>query len=229
MPDRRRTCQHLLPSSPRPCLHSRKKSRFVLFTLPGSCSLCCVAYFVLPQCPYYLSKMRHVPMSLLLPFHKHIQIVILVLCILLLSSLVHRDIKPSNLLINHFGAVKISDFGIVKDLDNSMDLATTFVGTLTYMSPERIAGEPYAAPSDIWCHPFSILPSSFALHHTNFKLIHSSVHPCILYPGYSNSTSITLAFPPLLARLRHLSPIYLHTLKVTRSHYHDVRVRTFPY
>lgn len=53
----------------------------------------------------------------------------------------HRDIKPGNLLINHFGDVKISDFGIVREMENSMAKATTFVGTLTYMSPERIASE----------------------------------------------------------------------------------------
>lgn len=47
----------------------------------------------------------------------------------------HRDIKPSNLLINHFGDVKVSDFGIVREMENSMAKATTFVGTLTYMSP----------------------------------------------------------------------------------------------
>lgn len=53
----------------------------------------------------------------------------------------HRDIKPSNLLINHFGEVKISDFGIAREMEDSMAKATTFVGTLTYMSPERIASE----------------------------------------------------------------------------------------
>lgn len=53
----------------------------------------------------------------------------------------HRDIKPGNLLINHFGDVKVSDFGIVREMENSVAKATTFVGTLTYMSPERIASE----------------------------------------------------------------------------------------
>lgn len=50
----------------------------------------------------------------------------------------HRDIKPSNLLISHTGEVKVSDFGIVKELESTADKANTFVGTLTYMSPERI-------------------------------------------------------------------------------------------
>ncbi|OQR95351.1 Voltage-gated Ion Channel (VIC) Superfamily [Thraustotheca clavata] len=56
----------------------------------------------------------------------------------------HRDIKPSNLLINQFGDVKVSDFGIAKEMENSIAKATTFVGTLTYMSPERIASEVFA-------------------------------------------------------------------------------------
>jgi hypothetical protein len=34
-----------------------------------------------------------------------------------------------------------SDFGLVRHLDNSISKAETFVGTFTYMSPERICGE----------------------------------------------------------------------------------------
>ena len=37
----------------------------------------------------------------------------------------------------------MSDFGIACDLEGTDAKASTFVGTLTYMSPERIAGEPY--------------------------------------------------------------------------------------
>lgn len=62
----------------------------------------------------------------------------------------HRDIKPGNLLINHFGDVKVSDFGIVKEMENSVAKATTFVGTLTYMSPERIASEVRPVRQILW-------------------------------------------------------------------------------
>jgi len=63
---------------------------------------------------------------------------------------VHRDLKPANVLINADGAVKISDFGISSQLDNTAGLCSTFVGTTCYMSPERLTGEPYSYSSDIW-------------------------------------------------------------------------------
>ncbi len=63
---------------------------------------------------------------------------------------IHRDIKPGNILINTDGLVKLTDFGITRTLDNSAGLSSTFVGTRTYMSPERIVGEEYSYSSDIW-------------------------------------------------------------------------------
>jgi len=63
---------------------------------------------------------------------------------------VHRDIKPSNILINSRGEVKITDFGISAELQNSIAMCATFVGTFKYMSPERIQSSPYSYPSDVW-------------------------------------------------------------------------------
>ncbi|KAE8687561.1 Mitogen-activated protein kinase kinase 1 [Hibiscus syriacus] len=66
------------------------------------------------------------------------------------KHIIHRDLKPSNLLINHRGEVKITDFGVSAIMTNTSGLASTFVGTYNYMSPERIAGSNYGNKSDIW-------------------------------------------------------------------------------
>lgn len=71
--------------------------------------------------------------------------------------LVHRDIKPANLLVNLDGEPKITDFGISAGLDNSIAMCATFVGTVTYMSPERINNECYSFPADIWSLGLSLL------------------------------------------------------------------------
>lgn len=54
---------------------------------------------------------------------------------------VHRDIKPANILVHHDGRVKLTDFGISRELATAV-LAKTFIGSFQYMSPERIRHEP---------------------------------------------------------------------------------------
>jgi len=66
-----------------------------------------------------------------------------------LSYVVHRDVKLGNILINSKGCVKVTDFGISKRLDDTA-VCDTFVGTGTHMSPERVLGEDYSFPADIW-------------------------------------------------------------------------------
>lgn len=62
--------------------------------------------------------------------------------------IMHRDIKPSNVLVNSRGDIKLCDFGVSGELVNSV--ANTFVGTSTYMAPERIQGAAYSIKSDVW-------------------------------------------------------------------------------
>lgn len=69
--------------------------------------------------------------------------------------IIHRDIKPSNILFNSKGQIKICDFGVSGELINS--IADTFVGTSTYMSPERIQGAQYTVKSDVWSLGVSLI------------------------------------------------------------------------
>jgi len=72
-----------------------------------------------------------------------------------IHRIIHRDIKPSNILCNSKGQIKICDFGVSGELINS--IADTFVGTSTYMSPERIQGAQYTVKSDVWSLGISLI------------------------------------------------------------------------
>lgn len=73
------------------------------------------------------------------------------------QHIIHRDIKPGNILINCFGDVKIADFGVSGEVANSMAKCQSWVGTTTYMSPERIKGESYGYDSDLWALGISLM------------------------------------------------------------------------
>lgn len=55
------------------------------------------------------------------------------------AGLIHRDIKPDNILFSSSGAVRLTDFGIVKTLEDDPQLTAVghVVGTPLYMSPEQ--------------------------------------------------------------------------------------------
>jgi serine/threonine-protein kinase len=58
------------------------------------------------------------------------------------KGIVHRDLKPSNLMMLRDGTLKLTDFGIAKDLDETQLTSTNCtVGTAAYMSPEQCRGE----------------------------------------------------------------------------------------
>ena len=74
------------------------------------------------------------------------------------AGVIHRDLKPGNLRLTPDGRLKILDFGLAKLLHPVSDAAPTeslshahgAVGTLPYMAPEQLRGEPADERSDIW-------------------------------------------------------------------------------
>jgi serine/threonine protein kinase/tetratricopeptide (TPR) repeat protein len=75
-----------------------------------------------------------------------------------LQHLIHRDLKPGNLRITPDGHLKILDFGLSKILHPETPNAQTVslhetglvIGTLPYMAPEQLSGEPVDARTDVW-------------------------------------------------------------------------------
>ncbi|KAJ9436062.1 putative serine/threonine-protein kinase nek3, partial [Diplonema papillatum] len=54
------------------------------------------------------------------------------------KHILHRDVKTQNIFLTSQGIVKVGDFGIARELNNTFDQAHTFVGTPYYLSPELV-------------------------------------------------------------------------------------------
>src|SRR5215213_7438213 len=63
-------------------------------------------------------------------------------------ALVHRDIKPANVLLDEDEHVYLTDFGITKQLGGASTDTGRLVGTLDYLAPEQIRGDPVDGRSD---------------------------------------------------------------------------------
>ncbi len=67
------------------------------------------------------------------------------------AGVLHRDIKPGNILVASDGtSMKVADFGIAKTAGSAHTMTGQIIGTMAYMSPERIAGAPASVADDLY-------------------------------------------------------------------------------
>ncbi|KHN47144.1 CBL-interacting protein kinase 24 [Glycine soja] len=63
----------------------------------------------------------------------------------------HRDLKPENLLLDAYGNLKVSDFGLSALTKQGVDLLHTTCGTPNYVAPEVLSNRGYdGAAADVW-------------------------------------------------------------------------------
>ncbi|KAI3777602.1 hypothetical protein L1987_47402 [Smallanthus sonchifolius] len=114
-------------------------------------NICCVVVEYLPggALKSYLIKNRRKK----LPFKVVIQIALDMargLSYLHSQKIVHRDVKTENMLLDKTRTVKIADFGVARvEASNPNDM-TGETGTLGYMAPEVLNGNPYNRKCDVY-------------------------------------------------------------------------------
>ncbi|MBX7448382.1 serine/threonine protein kinase [Mycolicibacterium sp. 3033] len=69
------------------------------------------------------------------------------------AGVLHRDVKPGNVLVSSAGdRMKVADFGIAKTggADSALTGTGLIIGTMCYMSPERVTGAPASVADDLY-------------------------------------------------------------------------------
>jgi len=96
-------------------------------------------------------------------------------------GIVHRDIKPENILIAQDGVVKVADFGLARAYaeSNVSQAEGTVTGTVQYLAPEQIQGDPADPRTDL-----------YALGVVMFELLTGD-------PPFTGETSLAIAYKHL--------------------------------
>ncbi|MGB3482081.1 MAG: serine/threonine-protein kinase [Mycobacterium sp.] len=66
------------------------------------------------------------------------------------TGILHRDVKPANILFSAAGDAQVADFGLAKGPDTHRTETGQIMGTMAYMSPERLAGRDATIADDLY-------------------------------------------------------------------------------
>jgi len=113
------------------------------------------------------------------------------------QGLIHRDVKPDNILVTRDGVAKLTDLGLVKDIDAEMNLTRTGkgLGTPHFMAPEQFRN---AKNADVRCDVYSVAATLYMLVTGQVPFAKTSPLDCWLKKTKDD-------FPPPKALIPHLS------------------------
>jgi serine/threonine protein kinase len=146
-------------------------------------------------------------------------------------GLLHRDIKSSNILLTDDGVPMLSDFGVAKGAGYTVLTRTgLMVGTLDYLAPELIRGEPATPASDVYAFaclvyeclsgapPFSSR-SMFEIGYAHLNDAPAGLHAHV--PGISDELDRALlrGLDKEPSRRPHLAGAYAGMLRIVNQHY----------
>lgn len=89
-------------------------------------------------------------------------------------QIIHRDVKPANIMLTREGTIRIVDFGVARRREDDARMLTgdAIVGTINYLSPEQIQGEPFDHRCDVWAMGvtlYQLLSAKFPFEGTSFS------------------------------------------------------------
>jgi serine/threonine-protein kinase len=147
-------------------------------------------------------------------------------------GLVHRDIKSSNILLAEAdGAPLLSDFGVAKGTGYTVLTRTgLMVGTLDYLAPELIRGEPATPASDVYAFaclvyecvagtpPFSSR-SMFEIGYAHLNDPPAGLHGHVAGVSAELDRALLRGLEKEPARRPHLAGAYAGMLRIVDRHY----------
>ncbi len=115
------------------------------------------------------------------------------------ANVMHRDIKPANINIEMDDTVKLMDFGTIQtSVDQDLTRQGAVIGTIQYMAPEVLRGQPANERSEIWS--VGILFYKLVTGRLPFKTHsdQSATARTIIYEPFQNPSEFNQEIDPVL-------------------------------
>ena len=107
------------------------------------------------------------------------------------QGIVHRDLKPENIMLTPLGRIKITDFGVARNLESQeLTMSGIIVGSPAYMSPEQALGEAVDHRADLFSLGVLLYKVATGCFPHNGNSYQEMVSSCLLYTSDAADDSL---------------------------------------